>query len=109
MKINIFKKLQVVFLVVSASLMVGCSSIDAHAGGGYGKPFSGTALSVARQPCYLRADITSIALYPLSLIDIHLSLATDVVFLPVDLIMVATPTTSYGGVVSLGCPSGSMI
>ncbi|WP_260256292.1 hypothetical protein [Vibrio parahaemolyticus] len=39
MKINIFKKLQVVFLVVSASLMVGCSSIDAHAGGGYGKPF----------------------------------------------------------------------
>ncbi|TOF41639.1 YceK/YidQ family lipoprotein, partial [Vibrio parahaemolyticus] len=25
MKINIFKKLQVVFLVVSASLMVGCS------------------------------------------------------------------------------------
>lgn len=61
MKINIFKKLQVVFLVVSASLMVGCSSIDAHAGGGYGKPFSGTALSVARQPCYLRADITSIA------------------------------------------------
>ncbi|HGS5806598.1 TPA: YceK/YidQ family lipoprotein [Vibrio parahaemolyticus] len=70
MKINIFKKLQVVFLVVSASLMVGCSSIDAHAGGGYGKPFSGTALSVARQPCYLRADITSIALYPLSLIDI---------------------------------------
>ncbi|EPW7001208.1 YceK/YidQ family lipoprotein [Vibrio parahaemolyticus] len=50
--------------------MVGCSSIDAHAGGGYGKPFSGTALSVARQPCYLRADITSIALYPLSLIDI---------------------------------------
>ncbi|WP_308300867.1 YceK/YidQ family lipoprotein [Vibrio parahaemolyticus] len=70
MKINIFKKLQVVFPVVSASLMVGCSSIDAHAGGGYGKPFSGTALSVARQPCYLRADITSIALYPLSLIDI---------------------------------------
>ncbi|ELB2074593.1 YceK/YidQ family lipoprotein [Vibrio parahaemolyticus] len=109
MKINIFKKLQVVFLVVSASLMVGCSSIDAHAYGGYGKPFSGTALSVARQPCYLRADITSIALYPLSLIDIPLSLATDVVFLPVDLIMVATPTTSYGGVVSLGCPSGSMI
>ncbi|EGR1555681.1 YceK/YidQ family lipoprotein [Vibrio parahaemolyticus] len=109
MKINIFKKLQVVFLVVSASLMVGCSSIDAHAGGGIGKPFSGTALSVARQPCYLRADITSIALYPLSLIDIPLSLATDVVFLPVDLIMVATPTTSYGGVVSLGCPSGSMI
>ncbi|EGQ8294132.1 YceK/YidQ family lipoprotein [Vibrio parahaemolyticus] len=109
MKINIFKKLQVVFLVVSASLMVGCSSIDAHAGGGYGKPFSGTALPVARQPCYLRADITSIALYPLSLIDIPLSLATDVVFLPVDLIMVATPTTSYGGVVSLGCPSGSMI
>ncbi|HFD4038398.1 YceK/YidQ family lipoprotein [Vibrio parahaemolyticus] len=109
MKINIFKKLQVVFLVVSASLMVGCSSIDAHAGGGYGKPFSGTALSAARQPCYLRADITSIALYPLSLIDIPLSLATDVVFLPVDLIMVATPTTSYGGVVSLGCPSGSMI
>ncbi|MBE4472380.1 YceK/YidQ family lipoprotein [Vibrio parahaemolyticus] len=104
MKINIFKKLQVVFLVVSASLMVGCSS-----SGGYGKPFSGTALSVARQPCYLRADITSIALYPLSLIDIPLSLATDVVFLPVDLIMVATPTTSYGGVVSLGCPSGSMI
>lgn len=104
MKINIFKKLQVVFLVVSASLMVGCSSIDAHAGCGYGKP-----LSVARQPCYLRADITSIALYPLSLIDIPLSLATDVVFLPVDLIMVATPTTSYGGVVSLGCPSGSMI
>ncbi|MFL0930064.1 YceK/YidQ family lipoprotein [Vibrio parahaemolyticus] len=102
MKINIFKKLQVVYLVVSASLMVGCSSIDAHAGGGYGKPFSGTALSVARQPCYLRADITSIALYPLSLIDIPLSLATDVVFL-------ATPTTSYGGVVSLGCPSGSMI
>lgn len=86
MKINIFKKLQVVFLVVSASLMVGCSSIDAHAGGGYGKPFSGTALSVARQPCYLRADITSIALYPLSLIDIPLSLATDVVFLPVDLL-----------------------
>ncbi|APC89776.1 YceK/YidQ family lipoprotein [Vibrio parahaemolyticus] len=109
MKINIFKKLQVVFLVVSASLMVGCSSIDAHAGGGYRKPFSGTALSVARQPCYLRADITSIALYPLSLIDFPLSLATDVVFLPVDLIMVATPTTSYGGVVSLGCPSGSMI
>ncbi|MFL0816889.1 YceK/YidQ family lipoprotein [Vibrio parahaemolyticus] len=65
--------------------------------------------TVARQPCYLRADITSIALYPLSLIDIPLSLATDVVFLPVDLIMVATPTTSYGGVVSLGCPSGSMI
>ncbi|HHY0463175.1 TPA: YceK/YidQ family lipoprotein [Vibrio parahaemolyticus] len=109
MKINIFKKLQVVFLVVSASLMVGCSSIDAHAGGGYGKPFSDTAVSVARQPCYLRADITSIALYPLSLIDIPLSLATDVVFLPVDLIMVATPTTSYGGVVSLGCPRGSMI
>ncbi|MCG6240360.1 YceK/YidQ family lipoprotein [Vibrio diabolicus] len=109
MKINIFKKLQVVFLVVSASLMVGCSSIDAHASGGYGKPFSGTALSVARQPCYLRSDITSIALYPLSLIDIPLSLATDVVFLPVDLVMVATPTTSYGGVVSLGCPSGSMI
>ncbi|EKM3678562.1 YceK/YidQ family lipoprotein [Vibrio alginolyticus] len=110
MKIKLFKKLQVVFLVVSASLMVGCSSIDAHAGGGYGKPFSGTALSVARQPCYLRADITSIALYPLSLIDIPLSLATDVVFLPVDfLVMVATPTTSYGGVVSLGCPSGSMI
>ncbi|WP_322618912.1 YceK/YidQ family lipoprotein [Vibrio parahaemolyticus] len=44
-----------------------------------------------------------------SLIDIPLSLATDVVFLPVDLIMVATPTTSYGGVVFLGCPSGSMI
>ncbi|HIF5814149.1 TPA: YceK/YidQ family lipoprotein [Vibrio parahaemolyticus] len=43
------------------------------------------------------------------MIDIPLSLATDVVFLPVDLIMVATPTTSYGGVVSLGCPRGSMI
>ncbi|MCF7479033.1 YceK/YidQ family lipoprotein [Vibrio sp. J2-4] len=109
MKIKIFKKLQVVFLVVSTSLIVGCSSIDAHTGGGYGKPFSGKALSVSRQPCYLRTDITSTALYPLSLIDIPLSLATDVVFLPVDLAMVATPTTSYGGVVSLGCQSGSMI
>ncbi|HHF2858236.1 TPA: hypothetical protein ACVO3F_000593 [Vibrio diabolicus] len=43
------------------------------------------------------------------MIDIPLSLATDVVFLPVYLAMVATPKTSYGGVVSLGCQSGSMI
>ncbi|MQD84185.1 hypothetical protein FDE58_24910 [Vibrio parahaemolyticus] len=44
-----------------------------------------------------------------SLIDIPLSLATDVVFLPVDLIMVATPTTSYGGGVFLGGSRGTNV
>ncbi|HAS8291393.1 TPA: YceK/YidQ family lipoprotein, partial [Vibrio vulnificus] len=36
-------------------------------------------------------------------------LATDVVFLPFDLAMIFTPTTSYGEVISIGCPRGPMI
>lgn len=48
MKNNLLKKLQVLSVIAMASLTVGCSSMDAHARGGYGKPFSGTALSVAR-------------------------------------------------------------
>jgi hypothetical protein len=48
-------------------------------------------------------------MYPFSFVDMPLSLATDVVFLPVDLVMMFTPTTSYGEVVSVGCPRGPMI
>ncbi|HAS8376225.1 TPA: YceK/YidQ family lipoprotein, partial [Vibrio vulnificus] len=31
------------------------------------------------------------------------------VFLPFDLAMILTPTTSYGEVISIGCPRGSWI
>ena len=41
MKNNLLKKLQVLSVIAMASLTVGCSSMDAHARGGYGKPFSG--------------------------------------------------------------------
>ncbi|MEH0712190.1 YceK/YidQ family lipoprotein [Vibrio owensii] len=109
MKNNLLKKLQVLSVIAMASLTMGCSSMDAHARGGYGKPFSGTALSVARQPCFLDGSAVSYALYPISFVDMPLSLVTDVVFLPADLIMLFTPTTSYGSVLSQGCPSGSMI
>ncbi len=103
MKSKWIKALKISVLIGLASSMIGCSSIDAHAVG-YGKPFSGTALSISRQHCFLDWSIESILFYPFSLIDIPLSLATDVVFFPVDAVMIATPTTSYSNVLGLGCP-----
>ncbi|EOB6601974.1 YceK/YidQ family lipoprotein [Vibrio vulnificus] len=83
--------------------------MDAHGYGGNGKPFSGTALSVVRLPCFFRGTAVDYALSPLSLMAVPINLATDVVFLPFDLAMIFTPTTSYGEVISIGCPRGPMI
>ncbi|WP_242616551.1 YceK/YidQ family lipoprotein [Vibrio vulnificus] len=83
--------------------------MDAHGYGGYGKPFSGTALSAVRLPCFFRGTAVDYALSPLSLMAVPINLATDVVFLPFDLAMIFTPTTSYGEVISIGCPRGPMI
>ncbi|HFQ5299977.1 TPA: YceK/YidQ family lipoprotein [Vibrio vulnificus] len=101
--------LKIVLSLLLVTLTSGCSSMDAHGYGGYGKPFSGTALSVVRLPCFFRGTAVDYALSPLSLVAVPINLATDVVFLPFDLAMIFTPTTSYGEVISIGCPRGSMI
>ncbi|WP_081036188.1 YceK/YidQ family lipoprotein [Vibrio vulnificus] len=101
--------LKIVLSLLLVTLTSGCSSMDAHAYGGYGKPFSGTALSVVRLPCFFRGTAVDYALSPLSLMAVPINLATDVVFLPFDLAMIFTPTTSYGEVISIGCPRGPMI
>ncbi|EKG2484427.1 YceK/YidQ family lipoprotein [Vibrio vulnificus] len=100
---------KIVLSLLLVTLTSGCSSMDAHGYGGYGKPFSGTALSVVRLPCFFRGTAVDYALSPLSLMAVPINLATDVVFLPFDLAMIFTPTTSYGEVISIGCPRGPMI
>ncbi|MCU8470377.1 YceK/YidQ family lipoprotein, partial [Vibrio vulnificus] len=90
--------LKIVLSLLLVTLTSGCSSMDAHGYGGYGKPFSGTALSVVRLPCFFRGTAVDYALSPLSLMAVPINLATDVVFLPFDLAMIFTPTTSYGEV-----------
>ncbi|TMX48014.1 YceK/YidQ family lipoprotein [Vibrio alginolyticus] len=109
MKYTFLKIFRITLPLAFITSMLGCSSIDAHAKGGYGKPFSGTTLAIVRQPCFLDGTALNYAMYPFSFVDMPLSLATDVVFLPVDLVMMFTPTTSYGEVVSVGCPRGPMI
>ncbi|HAS6069296.1 TPA: YceK/YidQ family lipoprotein [Vibrio vulnificus] len=101
--------LKIILSLLLVTLTSGCSSMDAHGYGGYGKPFSGTALSVVRLPCFFRGTAVDYALSPLSLMAVPINLATDVVFLPFDLAMIFTPTTSYGEVISIGCPRGPMI
>ncbi|HDY7502823.1 YceK/YidQ family lipoprotein [Vibrio vulnificus] len=101
--------LKIVLSLLLVTLTSGCSSMDAHGYGGYGKPFSGTALSVVRLPCFFRGTAVDYALSPLTLMAVPINLATDVVFLPFDLAMIFTPTTSYGEVISIGCPRGPMI
>ncbi|EIV8497621.1 TPA: YceK/YidQ family lipoprotein [Vibrio vulnificus] len=101
--------LKIVLSLLLVTLTSGCSSMDAHGYGGYGKPFSGTALSVVRLPCFFRGTAVDYALSPLSLMAVPINLATDVVFLPFDLAMIFTPTTSYGEIISIGCPRGPMI
>ncbi|HAS6190443.1 TPA: YceK/YidQ family lipoprotein [Vibrio vulnificus] len=101
--------LKIVLSLLLVTLTSGCSSMDAHGYGGYGKPFSGTALSVVRLPCFFRGTAVDYALSPLSLVAVPINLATDIVFLPFDLAMIFTPTTSYGEVISIGCPRGPMI
>ncbi|HAS8613867.1 TPA: YceK/YidQ family lipoprotein [Vibrio vulnificus] len=101
--------LKIVLSLLLVTLTSGCSSMDAHGYGGYGKPFSGTALSVVRLPCFFRGTAVDYALSPFSLMAVPINLATDVVFLPFDLAMIFTPTTSYGEVISIGCPRGPMI
>ncbi|HAS6235713.1 TPA: YceK/YidQ family lipoprotein [Vibrio vulnificus] len=101
--------LKIVLSLLLVTLTSGCSSMDAHGYGGYGKPFSGTALSVVRLPCFFRGTAVDYALSPLSLMAVPINLATDVVFLPFDLAMIFTPTTSYGEVISIGCPRGPII
>lgn len=110
MKNNNFKKLRTALLLTLTTSMMGCSSLDTHLVRGYGAPFSGTTLAVASQPCAFRNDsVVDYVFYPLTFIDIPLSLAADVVFLPVDLAMVFTPTTDYRFALTQGCGTHSMI
>ncbi|ASG05367.1 MULTISPECIES: YceK/YidQ family lipoprotein [Vibrio] len=103
------KHLKIALSILLTTLASGCSSLDAHIYGGYGKPLSGTALSVVRMPCFFEGTVTDYALSPLMLLAVPINLATDAVFLPFDLAMILTPTTSYGEVISIGCPRGSWI
>ncbi|EHA1127584.1 TPA: YceK/YidQ family lipoprotein [Vibrio vulnificus] len=109
MKFSFFKHSKIALSILLIALTSGCSSMAAHGQGGYGKPFSGTALSVVRLPCFFQGTAVDYALSPLVALEVPLSLATDVVLLPFDLAMMFTPTTSYGEVISIGCPRGSMI
>ncbi|WP_217542921.1 YceK/YidQ family lipoprotein [Vibrio metschnikovii] len=109
MKIRFFKHFKILLSILLVTFTYGCSSLDAHRLGGYGKPLSGTTLSVARLPCFFKGTALDYALSPFTALEVPLSLATDIVFLPIDLAMMFTPTTSYGEVISIGCPRGPMI
>ncbi|ASC60197.1 hypothetical protein FORC37_p072 (plasmid) [Vibrio vulnificus] len=56
--------LKIVLSLLLVTLTSGCSSMDAHGYGGYGKPFSGTALSVVRLPCFFRGTAVDYAFKP---------------------------------------------
>ncbi|MBW3698312.1 YceK/YidQ family lipoprotein [Vibrio sp. T187] len=82
------KILKVILLSLTLLSTSGCSSIVARTQGEFGHPFSGTAQAVLFQPCgFGNSMIFWGATYPIFLADIPLSLAADIILLPVDLIM----------------------
>ena len=94
------KNLKLVSLLLVFTLS-GCSSIIARSGkiGEFGHPFSGPAQAVLIQPC---GFVASIALwlypYPIVLADIPISLATDVILLPIDLVMMPWAKPAYSNI-----------
>ncbi len=80
--------------VIAAILLSGCSSISARTGRDtqLGKPFSGVSHAIDNAvECNIMSllafPLTPLLLIPVSVTDIALSAASDVVMLPIDLIV----------------------
>lgn len=87
-------------------LIQGCSSVDTHiVSGELGHPFSGTVQSAVHQPCaFVVSGVLFFIPYPIALVDLPLSFAADLLFLPADLALMSSATGTYLSVVDY--PSG---
>ncbi|WP_193756585.1 YceK/YidQ family lipoprotein [Vibrio coralliilyticus] len=88
------------------SLIQGCSSVDTHiVSGELGHPFSGTVQSAVYQPCvFILSGNLFFIPYPIAFVDLPLSLAADLLFLPVDLALMSSTKGGYSSVIDY--PSG---
>ncbi|HAS6349496.1 YceK/YidQ family lipoprotein [Vibrio sp. IRLE0018] len=92
--------MKLVNILILVILLSGCSSIVARSNGGeFGHPFSGPIQSILLQPCgFVASGAGWFIPYPLVLADIPISLVTDVVLLPIDLVMMSSAGPAYSNI-----------
>ena len=91
------KKLTVLFTIL---ILSGCSSIMSHTQpDGFCHPFSGVLQSVKNQPCWFMLYAHAwFSPYPIVIADIPISLASDIILLPLDLVLLSEPSEMYSNV-----------